>query len=165
MDKKCVIFDVDGTLTTTKSGATFRKTADDWQWLPGRIAKIAFLHLHGVKMAVATNQGGVAFGYMAESDIHAELVKMCSIANFRSFRVCYTHPKASIEQYRKEDINRKPGPGMIQEIMKELDVSPTDVLFVGDREEDEQAAKNAGVDFCWEHEFDWSEHGFDEYKT
>ena len=27
---KLIIFDVDGTLTTTKSGATFRKTADDW---------------------------------------------------------------------------------------------------------------------------------------
>ncbi len=41
MDKvhKLVIFDVDGTLTTTKSGATFRESADDWQWLPGRLEK------------------------------------------------------------------------------------------------------------------------------
>src|SRR5260221_2433900 len=76
---KLVIFDVDGTIVTTKSGETFRKTADDWQWLPGRLEKLQELDRQGVKLAIATNQGGVAFEYRSEEHTselqsHSDLV-------------------------------------------------------------------------------------------
>ncbi len=155
MDYKLIVFDVDGTLTTTKSGAMFRKFADDWQWLPGRLEKLKSLKTQSVKLAVATNQGGVAFGYMQQSDILNELSKMIAQASISKggLYICYTHPAAKIEQYRAEDDRRKPNPGMLLEAMSDFDVEPDETLYVGDRPEDEEAAKNAGVAFMWTDEF------------
>jgi D-glycero-D-manno-heptose 1,7-bisphosphate phosphatase len=152
---KLVISDVDGTLTTTKSGATFRKSADDWQWLPGRLEKVRMLKESGVKLAVATNQGGVAFGYMKAQDIQDELTRMCVEARIYPDRlyICYSHPKASLDQYREDSDRRKPGPGMLWEAMNNTDILPEDTLMVGDRPEDEQAAKAAGVDFIHADEY------------
>lgn len=149
------IFDVDGTLVTTKSGATFRKTAADWQWLPGRLDKLGQLKRDGVHLAVCTNQGGVAFGFLKVEDIRSELFKMCQEAGIRPTRlyVCYTHPKGKIEQYRMEDNRRKPGPGMLKEAMQDYKVSKRETLYVGDLPDDELAAKHAGCDFMWAEDF------------
>lgn len=57
-DFKLIIFDCDGTLTTTRSGATFRKDPNDWQWMPNRLEKITSLRNEGVSIAITTNQGG-----------------------------------------------------------------------------------------------------------
>ena len=148
-DFKLVIFDIDGTLTTTKSGATFRKSADDWQWIPGRLEQLQTLREQGTHTAYATNQGGIAYGYMQESDMFETLLQFGNEGQFDTGRVCYTHPKASIEAYRKDDTRRKPGPGMLLEIMQELETSPEQTLMVGDRPEDEQAAHAANCSFVW----------------
>lgn len=147
MDKKLIIFDVDGTLTETKSGATFRKTADDWQWLPGRLEVLRKLDSLGVKLACATNQGGVAFGYLDLHDVRGQLFRMAQEAHIAQIEMCFSHPKASIEDFRQESPRRKPAPGMLLEIIEASGERPEDCLMVGDREEDEQAAKNAGIDF------------------
>jgi D-glycero-D-manno-heptose 1,7-bisphosphate phosphatase len=153
MNPKLIIFDVDGTLVTTKSGVTFRKTADDWQWLPGRKEKLLQLEKEGIQTALATNQGGVAFGYFSQASIIHELYNLVDEANIGCVRWCETHPHASIDEYRSESNRRKPGPGMIFEIQEYLQIGPIHTLMVGDRPEDEQAAKNAGVSFMWAHEF------------
>lgn len=154
-DPKLIIFDVDRTLTATKSGKMFRKTADDWQWLPGRIEKLCELKTQGVHLAVATNQGGVAFGYMKQEDILAELTRMIKEAGIPTggLYICYTHPNASIEQYKYEDGRRKPGPGMLLDAMRDFDSDPDETLYVGDRQEDKDAAEAAGVDFQWSWDF------------
>lgn len=146
---KLIIFDVDGTLTTTQSGATFRKSADDWQWLPGRLKKLHELKGQGVELAVATNQGGVAFGYMEEGDVQTQLSLMCNQGGITYLWVCYAHPKASVEGYaEKIDLfDRKPSPGMLLKAMLKARVSAQETFMVGDRPEDEQAARNAGVAF------------------
>jgi D-glycero-D-manno-heptose 1,7-bisphosphate phosphatase len=152
-DWKLIILDVDGTLVTTASGATFRKTADDWQWLPGRIDRLNALRQQGVTLALATNQGGVAFGYMEEPDMTAEIQKVAFQIDAQMWHICYDHPKATIERYRHESQDRKPGPGMLLNIMETLKIGPGDTLMVGDRPEDEQAAQAAGTAFMWANEF------------
>jgi len=152
---KLCIFDVDGTLVRTKSGATFRKSADDWKWLPRRLQMIHSLIDSGIIVAIATNQGGVAFGYMKAQDILSELTRMCVEARIYPDRlyVCYSHPKASLDQYREDSDRRKPGPGMLREAMSDFQINSEDTLMVGDRPEDEQAAKAAGVDFIHADEY------------
>ena len=145
LNYKLIIFDVDGTLVTTKSGATFRKTADDWQWLPGRKEKLLQLEKEGIQTALASNQGGVAFGYFSHASIIHELYNLVDEANIGCVRWCETHPNAPIQEYRVDSNRRKPGPGMLDEIIKYFDMSKPDTLMVGDRPEDEQAAQNAGV--------------------
>ncbi len=53
-----IVFDVDGTLVSPKSGKAFRENADDWAWMPNRLAKYRQLQQTGVQLAVATNQAG-----------------------------------------------------------------------------------------------------------
>ncbi|SRR6266568_338821 len=151
MDKvyKLIGLDADGTMVATKSGATFRKDATDWKWLPGRFEKIRELLTQGKRVVVITNQGGVAYGFMRREDILVELMKMCREVGIPAggLYICYTHPKGSIEEYRREDDRRKPGPGMLLEAMRDFEAEPSETLYVGDLPDDEQAAKNAGCDF------------------
>lgn len=48
---------------------------------------------------------------------------------------------------------RKPNPGMLWMAMMVWDALPAETLFVGDSEEDEMAARAAGVDFEWADHF------------
>ena len=152
------IFDLDGTLVSTKSGNTFRKSADDWQWIPGRLGKVQALG-NQVNIGLATNQGGIAFGYFPFIDLMNEIQK--AVDEIRTMpanavKVCWTHPKGTIAEYHVEDDpRRKPNPGMLFEVMEEFQfpINPSRVLFVGDRPEDEEAAKNCGCNFMLADEF------------
>jgi len=139
----------------TKSGKQFREFAADWKWLPGRLEKLSQLKREGIRMAVATNQGGVAYGFLQKGTILAQLVLMCRLAGIPvgGLYVCYTHPKAKLEEYRMEDDRRKPGPRMLLEAMADFETGPDETLYVGDLDVDEQAAKNAGIDFVWASSF------------
>ncbi len=150
---RLVIFDVDGTLVTTRSGATFRQSAGDWQWLPGRLERCQELAAQGVKLALASNQGGVAFGHLDPDAIQEELSAVGSAIGACSVVMCFTHPNAPLAEYRQESPLRKPGPGMLLRIMETEQIAPADALMVGDRSEDEQAARNADIDFLWAQQF------------
>lgn len=157
MEQKLIIFDIDGTLVGTKSGETFRKTADDWQWLPGRLKKCRDLVDEGKRIAFASNQAGVAFPWskFTEQDITDEIAIMADQVDADAWSLCFTTPnEKALPQYRNtNDRRRKPGPGMLEEIMKQLEMSAEDTLFVGDRPEDEGAAQAAGVSFQWAEDF------------
>lgn len=155
MDKlyKLIIFDVDGTLTETRSGATFRKTADDWKWLPGRLERLAETREQGIKIGLASNQGGVAFGYLDPQEIRQELLKVGLAIHAAAVEMCFSHPKATRPGYHDDSLRRKPGPGMLLAIIEDSGESKEDTLMVGDRPEDEQAAKNCGCDFMWAKDF------------
>ena len=155
-DYKLILFEVDGTLVETFSGERFRKNAADWQWLPGRKEKIRELRQAGVRCAICSNQGGVGFGLLDQDEIMHELhalAKEASIAPGGVY-ICYTHPRAKIDLYRWEhDHRRKPNPGMLEEAMRDFEADADETLFVGDREEDQQAAAAAGCEFMWAKDF------------
>jgi HAD superfamily hydrolase (TIGR01662 family) len=159
-DYQLILFDLDGTLTTTKSGEDFRTATEDypahedWQWLPGRREKLRALREAGVKLAIVTNQGGVGFGFMREEDIAREIAKVAFDADIQFVYICYDHPTASIERYKvAESPNRKPAPGMLLSAMKASGVAAEHTLMVGDMTSDRDAAKAAGVDFQYARDF------------
>lgn len=155
-DFELFIFDVDGTLVTTKSGDTFRRTADDWKWLPGRMKRLQDLSVE-VHVAFASNQAGVAFAWsrFSEQDITDEMAIMADATGASMWRCCFSTPneKALPQYFNANDPNRKPGPGMLLDIMGHLEISANKTLFVGDRPEDEGAARAAGVAFQWARDF------------
>jgi D-glycero-D-manno-heptose 1,7-bisphosphate phosphatase len=157
LDTELVIFDVDGTLTTTKSGETFRKTADDWQWLPNRVAKCKQLVKQEISLAIASNQAGVAFPWSSftQAQIQVELDKTAQEIGATFVAACYSspNPKARSEYFNANDERRKPNGGMLFETMQHFGKSAEQTLFVGDRPEDEQAARAAGVGFMWAWQF------------
>lgn len=150
---KLIIFDVDGTLTETRSGKPFRENAADWHWIAGRLFRLADLDGAGVKLAIATNQGGVAFGLLDPDETRAELKRMAEEAHIVYIAMCFSHPKAKLDEYREDSPRRKPGPGMLLEIIASSGEQKADILYVGDRPEDEGAAQAAGVAFMWAADF------------
>jgi D-glycero-D-manno-heptose 1,7-bisphosphate phosphatase len=147
------IFDVDGTLVRTKSGKEFRDGAADWELLPGRKEVLAALKARGAKIGLATNQGGVAFGYLDEEGVWDAMLALAREVGADALRCCPFHPGGTVPRFRQDSPDRKPRPGMLLGIMGELGVTPGRTLMVGDRDEDRGAAGAAGCDFAWARDF------------
>jgi D-glycero-D-manno-heptose 1,7-bisphosphate phosphatase len=71
-------------------------------------------------------------------------------------RVCYAHATAILLRYRDpiEVARRKPSGAMIRELAALYPQQAAQgVVYVGDRPEDEAAARDAGVTFVWARDF------------
>jgi len=159
------LFDLDDTLTTSASGDKFPKTVDDRKWMPGRLEKLQALHAQGNKTAIITNQGGAAWGIFSQEEMYDYLNNLVWEAGMDAFFVCFhdTGPKArasdkTIKELTKPDHykgheRRKPGPGMLIEAMDDFEIDRQDTLYIGDRPEDDQSAKAAGIDFIHADEY------------
>lgn len=145
---KLLIFDLDGTLVETKSGKTFRERASDWKVIAGRKAVLDGLRSVGVQFAIATNQGGIAFGYFDGMEVVSEIAAAAAELGIDPAMcfVCPTHPNATVEILRfRNDPRRKPNAGMLHEAMESIGSGVDETMMVGARTEDALAAQSAGV--------------------
>lgn len=148
-----VLVDLNGTLVETKSGAQFAERLDDWKLLPRRLEYLEILKSQGKKIAIVTNQGGAAFGYFTPVAMGEELFRIRDTLHLDGFYVSYTHPQGTIPILAREDQDRKPNPGMLIRAMRDFAVAPDLTIMVGDRDEDQEAARRAGVSFRWAKDF------------
>jgi D-glycero-D-manno-heptose 1,7-bisphosphate phosphatase len=144
---KLVIFDDEGTLSRTRSGEPNRKTPDDWQLHPDVLPKLSLLRASGVKIGIASNKGGVAFGYQRAEEVQEQMYALGWAVKADAVRWCCHHPDGHVKPWAGPCLCRKPRGGMLAEIMQELGVGPEETLMVGDRPEDKGAALQAGCDF------------------
>ena len=153
MDKqyRLIIFDLNGTLTNTPF-----IDHEPLHLLRGRAEKLQMLEKQGIQLALASNQGGVAFGYQTPLQVAEELAgiwEQLGLSSKPRIYACYAHPKASYEEGREgtewDAFFRKPMPGMLFQAMLDARATAPDTLMVGDLREDEQAARNAGATFSW----------------
>jgi len=104
----------------------------------------------GYHLVVVTNQAGIGRGLYSEDDYQQLTEWMC--AQFADqgvdiARVYHapTHPEDGIGIYKRESIDRKPGPGMLFKARDALGLDLAASALVGDRETDIAAAISAGV--------------------
>ena len=158
MKHSLIIFDADGTLRyCTVEGQPCPNRAGEWELYPDVIEKLAlFDWVHpgeepGVGYGIASNQGGVGVGYFSESTA----MKLLEDTFREAFG--FSPAESTIEMCPHiPHIGcgcRKPDPEMLIRLMKLYGISPENVLFVGDRDADKNAAINAGCDFQWASEF------------
>ena len=151
------IFDKDGTLVGGANGRPANKP-NEQQPLPGVVAKIAALRAAGHKIAIASNQGGVAWGFISEAQAR-ELVRDAAekIGGVDFWRCCCYDERAAAKNpgapFARKSYRRKPAPGMLREIMRAAGASAEDTIMVGDQDSDRQAAEAAGVRFVWAADF------------
>jgi D-glycero-D-manno-heptose 1,7-bisphosphate phosphatase len=89
-------------------------------------------------VVVITNQSAIARGIIDEPflhEVHRELDARLAPSGARIDRYYYCphFPDARIEQYRRDCRCRKPGPGLIEEACREMDLDPARSVMVGDR--------------------------------
>lgn len=161
------IFDIDGTLCNL----------DETELLPGRKEHLDQLISKGVKLAIATNQGGV--GYRAyrknkqkpfdEYPTEAKVLERIdgileNIGQPVPFKIAFQYfmkwdkSWSPIPRGREDDPfwstdYRKPNPGMLLDHMLEQRANAGETIYIGDRPEDEAAAQTAGCQFMWAWEF------------
>lgn len=147
LHRPALFLDRDGVINVDQG---YVGTRARFEWMPGAKAAIRAATEAGLHVFVVTNQAGVARGFYDEAavtDLHAWMVAEVRRAGgtIDDIRFCPTHPEGSVAAYRRESDWRKPGPGMILDLMRAWEVDPARALLVGDKESDLAAAAAAGV--------------------
>jgi D,D-heptose 1,7-bisphosphate phosphatase len=143
-----VIFDRDGTLNVDVG---YAHRPDQIVWIEGAAKAVRAVNAAGLFAFVATNQSGVARGYYTEDEVKAlhrwmYLQLMDQGARIDAFLYSPFHPEATTPAYRRDSDCRKPGPGMIQDLMARFPVDPTRTVMIGDKDSDIEAARAAGIE-------------------
>ena len=104
----------------------------------------------GFRIAVITNQSGIARGYFTKAAFLNLSAWMCGEFQARGVELagvfhCPYHRDGAVERYARHSFWRKPNPGMILEAALRLDLNLSRSVFLGDQPTDMQAAQAAGV--------------------
>jgi D-glycero-D-manno-heptose 1,7-bisphosphate phosphatase len=138
---KLIILDRDGTIN--QDSDQYIKSPSEWKPIPGSLQAIARLNQAGWRVAVATNQSGIArglFDMATLNAIHAEMHRAVGLAGGRIDAIFFC-PHAADSGCEC----RKPKPGLLREIAARLSVELAEVPMVGDSLRDLEAAAAAGA--------------------
>ncbi|MBZ9558697.1 MULTISPECIES: D-glycero-beta-D-manno-heptose 1,7-bisphosphate 7-phosphatase [unclassified Modicisalibacter] len=141
MNPKLVILDRDGVIN--RDSDAYVKSLEEFQPYPRAIEAIARLCRHGWRVAVATNQSGIARGYFDRATLEAMHRRLNAIVqaaggHIEHIAVCPHGPDDGCAC-------RKPLPGLLTEIRHSLDLpSLAGSWMVGDSLRDIEAGRAAG---------------------
>ena len=145
---KALFLDRDG-IINIDHGYVYKK--EDFEFIEGIFElcqKAISLHY---KIIVITNQAGIARGYYTQNDFLTLTQWMENIFQQHNVEItdvfyCPHHPTNGVNEFKKECNCRKPAPGMILIAQQKHNISLKESIFIGDKESDMIAAKNAGIE-------------------
>lgn len=165
MSVKVLALDLDGTVRETISGKTFISEPNDQKLIDG--VEDAISRYADWKIVGITNQGGVKAGFKTFDDCLTEQKRTLELIPRMELLLFCVNDGESCHRLRRRDSKipalaterksrdkqenfRKPSPGMLQFAYYYFANKGADeFLYVGDRTEDRDAAKNAGLPFLW----------------
>lgn len=144
---RALLLDRDGVINEDTGYVGF---ARDFRFLPGVFSFLRDARGLGFRLAILTNQAGVAKGHYTEND-YASLTSFM-LENLKREGVeielvlaAFAHPKGTSESYIYQSYWRKPNPGMVLEAMRKMNADPVRSAFIGDSLTDMQAALSGGI--------------------
>ncbi len=144
---RAVFLDRDGVINKDHG---YVHLVDDFEYIDGVFDACLALKQMGYKLVVVTNQSGIARGLYSEEQFHSLTEWMDW--NFADKGVeldgiyyCPHHAEKGEGDYKVDCDCRKPKPGMLNDAAKFLKIDLSQSVMVGDKAEDMQAAKAAGV--------------------
>jgi D-glycero-D-manno-heptose 1,7-bisphosphate phosphatase len=140
--KPAVILDRDGVLNRRPGPTEYVTDWGEWQWLDGALESLHALHEAGYQVVVASNQAGVARGFLSTADLLHLDRRMKEEARQAggSIDASYYCPHGWNEGCQC----RKPLPGMLFQAQRDLHLDLSRTWFIGDDERDQAAAGAAG---------------------
>lgn len=125
-------------------------TQDRIRWMPNAAKAIRRLNDAGYHVFLFSNQSGVARGFFTEEALRvlfdwmrAEMLAQGAVID--DVRYCPHHPDGTVAGYLEESDWRKPGAGMIHDLMTHWAVTREGSFVIGDRPTDIEAATAAGL--------------------
>jgi len=150
------VFDLIGTLVKPVKKPV--KGIDDVEFLPGVETMCLYLRDKRCDLAIASNQGGVAYGHLTFEQAQQLIKDVCKALDIGQWRMCPHHPDGTVKEYSKSCRCRKPKPNMIKSI-REANAYYTwkgqfrPCVYIGDTDIDKQTAENAGIEFVLARDF------------
>jgi D-glycero-D-manno-heptose 1,7-bisphosphate phosphatase len=135
---KAVFLDRDGTLI---HNVPYCSDPAKVQVLPGVTQSLKQLRVHGFKLVIVTNQSGIGRGYFKEETfwkVQTAFEQQVGSDIIDATYFCADHPDEATDR-------RKPGPGMLIEAARDLDLDLASCFMIGDSESDVEAGIRAGV--------------------
>ena len=147
---RALLLDRDGVINVDHN---FVGSVDRFDFMPDLFPFLRSAQDRGYRLAVLTNQSGVARGRYTEADHEAVTAYMIDGLKREGIRidltlVSYHHPEGTIAPYARESFWRKPNPGMVLEAVRRLNVDLARSAFLGDSLRDMQAALAGGIKTC-----------------
>jgi len=138
--KPAVFLDRDGVINVDRD---FVHRIDDFKFVEGIFALVAFLKENGFLVVVVTNQSGIGRGYYSLDDFHRLNRWMMNEFSARGVDLdgVYFCPHAPEEGCEC----RKPRPGMILQALADWSIDLSRSWIIGDKERDLEAGAEAGV--------------------
>jgi D-glycero-D-manno-heptose 1,7-bisphosphate phosphatase len=139
---KLILLDRDGVINKELGG--YVTNPDDFEVLPHVIPNLIKLKNAGIKVAVITNQGGIAKGlytHQTLAKIHQKLNLILKAHQlvFDEIYYCPHHTDFG------KCLCRKPGSIMIEKALARFGINLQEAIMIGDTQRDIEAANDAGV--------------------
>ncbi len=147
MQKRALFLDRDGVINVNHG---YVHDVKSFKFIDGIFEVARAARECGYSLIVVTNQSGIGRGYYSEQQFNQLTDWMCNEflnAGAPIEKVYFSpfHPTAGIEAYRKDDVSRKPHPGMIHQAQREMNINLKSSILIGDNAIDIQAGIAAGV--------------------
>jgi D-glycero-D-manno-heptose 1,7-bisphosphate phosphatase len=141
-----VFLDKDGTLVVD---VPYNADPAKVRLAPGAAAGVRRLHQAGYRLAVVSNQSGVARGLFPEAALGAVERRLRQLlaglgVPLAGFYYCPHHPAAPVARYRVICCCRKPAPGLLVRAARTHAADLSRAWMVGDILDDVEAGRRAG---------------------
>lgn len=150
MHRRGLLLDRDGVINVDHGYVGKR---EQFEFIPAVLPFLRAAQDIGFRLAVLTNQSGVARGQYTAQDYEQltewmlqELVREGIAIDL--VLACFEHSKGTVAQYCRESFWRKPNPGMVLEAIQRLRLNAARSVFLGDNIRDMEAAQAGGVKTC-----------------
>lgn len=147
MCRPTIFLDRDGTLNEE---VHYLHRPEDLRLLPTAANAVRLWNQAGFRVAVITNQAGVARGYYREEEVkrlHELMNQMLAEENAHidQFYYCPHHPEHGIGKYKVKCHCRKPDTGMFEQAQRDGGVDKEHSYMIGDKWIDIEAGFRFGV--------------------
>jgi D-glycero-D-manno-heptose 1,7-bisphosphate phosphatase len=145
--RRALFLDRDGVINID---AGWVGTRERFTFVPGACRAIRAASDAGWHVFVVTNQSGIARGLYNEAQFDALCAWMVDAiraegGTIDDLRYCPFHPQAPLPAYRRVSDWRKPGPGMLLDLIARWRLDPAQCVMIGDQPSDLAAAAAAGI--------------------
>ena len=147
LQPRALFLDRDGVINVNHG---YVHRAENFDFIDGIFDLGRAAHAQSYQLVVITNQAGIARGFYSEQQFLELTQWMCYQFIMQGAPIAKVyfspfHPTEGIGKYKKDDLSRKPHPGMLLQAQRELNLDLERSILMGDKASDIQAGIAAGV--------------------